>query len=370
MIHRFITPSILLLILVASNRVLGVIEVEYSSVEPSIQLAGKPMVFSCIVRNHDVDKVYLTIVSPNGLEFMRELIWVDSTGKYVNTSFFYETGNYSFFISIIDYRGVKITTQPSYFWVTKSLDDIDDDGIPNQWENLFHLNPLQPWDARFDYDRDGYTNLEEYQLGGNPWIRNPILIKVDVSTLAIYIMLAVLSAAISMRFRRETRFIVILITPVLILSILDILFTLGLIYYLIPAYILLLLLGLLLSHRIPYRDYVKLFEKTLQGELRHFKCRRCGGVFAIKESIRNGGKPLIMTCPNCGGIGWIPTIHSVTTGVIPAEKSGNISFICKVCGESLTIWSEGGEIHPQTKVYSCPFCGSMRLLRRVSKPYV
>ena len=46
--------------------------------------------------------------------------------------------------------------------------DSDGDGIPDYWEVLYGLNPLDPADALLDPDGDGITNLLEYYLGGNP----------------------------------------------------------------------------------------------------------------------------------------------------------------------------------------------------------
>lgn len=46
--------------------------------------------------------------------------------------------------------------------------DSDFDGLPDSWEVLHGLNPSNPADAATDPDNDGYTNLEEFQLGKNP----------------------------------------------------------------------------------------------------------------------------------------------------------------------------------------------------------
>jgi pectate lyase len=46
--------------------------------------------------------------------------------------------------------------------------DSDGDGMPNEWERRFGLNPLDPSDANLDRDHDGYTNIEEYLNGTDP----------------------------------------------------------------------------------------------------------------------------------------------------------------------------------------------------------
>jgi hypothetical protein len=56
-----------------------------------------------------------------------------------------------------------------------SPDDLDGDGIPNDWEIQYKLNPNDPKDAASDFDNDGLTAKQEYDLSvrlggdsGNP----------------------------------------------------------------------------------------------------------------------------------------------------------------------------------------------------------
>jgi hypothetical protein len=46
--------------------------------------------------------------------------------------------------------------------------DSDSDGMPDQWETFFGLNPASN-DASGDPDNDGLTNLQEFQKGGHPF---------------------------------------------------------------------------------------------------------------------------------------------------------------------------------------------------------
>jgi hypothetical protein len=46
--------------------------------------------------------------------------------------------------------------------------DRDNDGMPNEWEQLYGLNPDDPSDADIDSDNDGLTNVQEYRAGTNP----------------------------------------------------------------------------------------------------------------------------------------------------------------------------------------------------------
>ncbi|MDX2027560.1 MAG: thrombospondin type 3 repeat-containing protein [Alphaproteobacteria bacterium] len=46
--------------------------------------------------------------------------------------------------------------------------DSDGDGIPDEDELKFGLNPFDPNDAKSDLDRDGRNALQEYREGTNP----------------------------------------------------------------------------------------------------------------------------------------------------------------------------------------------------------
>lgn len=50
--------------------------------------------------------------------------------------------------------------------------DNDGDGMPNEWELQYGFDINDPSDANEDPDGDGLTNLEEYQLGTNPLLKD------------------------------------------------------------------------------------------------------------------------------------------------------------------------------------------------------
>jgi hypothetical protein len=47
-------------------------------------------------------------------------------------------------------------------------DDSDYDGMPDEWERYYGLNPGDPEDALLDRDGDGVSNLMEYRLNRDP----------------------------------------------------------------------------------------------------------------------------------------------------------------------------------------------------------
>ena len=50
----------------------------------------------------------------------------------------------------------------------KPILDTDGDGLPDDWEKRFGLNPNDPADASADLDGDEFTNLEEYEAKTDP----------------------------------------------------------------------------------------------------------------------------------------------------------------------------------------------------------
>jgi hypothetical protein len=58
-----------------------------------------------------------------------------------------------------------VTSQPAF--VTVQIDS-DGDGMPDDWEFTYGLNPFDPSDATQDSDGDGFSNRDEYIAGTNP----------------------------------------------------------------------------------------------------------------------------------------------------------------------------------------------------------
>jgi len=60
--------------------------------------------------------------------------------------------------------------------------DTDRDGMPDYWETQYGLNPDSAYDARWDLDNDGITNLKEYQECLDPAVTNSTTVLPPVDT--------------------------------------------------------------------------------------------------------------------------------------------------------------------------------------------
>lgn len=60
-------------------------------------------------------------------------------------------------------------------------EDLDEDGIADEWERQQGLDPTDPSDAARDLDGDGISNLEEFLVGTPPGPLEPVLIEVHVA---------------------------------------------------------------------------------------------------------------------------------------------------------------------------------------------
>jgi len=63
---------------------------------------------------------------------------------------------------------VSDCSDPVVVFLNGSAADIDGDGMPNEWEELYGLDPVDPADAVLDPDGDGLGNAGEYAAGSLP----------------------------------------------------------------------------------------------------------------------------------------------------------------------------------------------------------
>ena len=139
----------------------------------------------------------------------------------------------------------------------------------------------------------------------------------------------------------------------------------------LAAYMILIILSLVLLVVRPSKppeeitESIKEFEKMLHGKLYHFQCQNCKGIFAVKKSKRNNKKRVRLTCPDCGSIGVIPSKPKSIKSDIPPQKSLHVVFKCAQCEEKITMWAEGAELHQDVNIFSCPYCGKERTMKRI-----
>jgi len=142
--------------------------IKYFGAHPSVQEVGGVVEISCISSDlNGIKSVNTVIVFPDNHTETR-LLTHEQDGKYTYSKTFETLGKYIFRISSEDYTGNIGLTEDKEFWITTDLEDIDGDGIPNDWEKRYGFDPKNPNDAGYDKDGDGYTNLEEYKNGYDP----------------------------------------------------------------------------------------------------------------------------------------------------------------------------------------------------------
>ena len=138
----------------------------YVGADPMVQYPNESVEIYCIADdNIEIDYVEITIFTPDDDIIVDEM--VKENDRYVYKNVYEVLGKYDFSITVEDKAGIT-SNASKYFWITEDLDDIDNDGLPNEWEERYGLDPYNANDAKKDLDKDGITNKEEYELGSNP----------------------------------------------------------------------------------------------------------------------------------------------------------------------------------------------------------
>ncbi|MGF3555049.1 MAG: hypothetical protein ACQXXF_07280 [Thermoplasmatota archaeon] len=138
-----------------------------------------------------------------------------------------------------------------------------------------------------------------------------------------------------------------------------------LLFFLLLIFLLTVFIILKKKKEKSFINIIKEFEKSLTGELAHFKCPVCNGIFAIKKSKGDNKKTIKLTCPDCGKIGVIPPNPVFIEEEIPEKKSSKVNFRCSYCGEGITIWAEGTNLFENIQVFSCCFCGKTNTMNKL-----
>ena len=150
--------------------------ISYFGVYPSVQLKGNGVKISCITTDlSGVKSVKVTITYPDNHSETKKMVNSSNDEKYVFSQTYELLGKYIFYITSEDSLGNTKKTDNKEFWITNDINDTDNDGMPDWWEERYGLNPYDPTDAEQDNDGDGYTNVAEYKNGFNPLKSNSLL---------------------------------------------------------------------------------------------------------------------------------------------------------------------------------------------------
>lgn len=143
--------------------------ISFFGVTPLVQTPGDQVEIRCITTDFSgIHSVELTILFPDNRSEIHLMRTTPPDTKYVYTNDFDTIGNYIFSITVQDAKGNKKTTQEKTFWIARDPNDKDSDGMSDDWEIRYGLNPSDPTDAMMDMDNDGDSNLQEYRQGSNP----------------------------------------------------------------------------------------------------------------------------------------------------------------------------------------------------------
>ena len=142
--------------------------ISFYEADPNVQLIDENVEISCVVSdNIGLKTVKVSIIPPSGSSYEKTMEW-SPKGKYVYKSIYSTPGEYTFYIRAEDEAGNTKPSEYKTFWITSDLSDTDNDGIPDEWEENYNLDPKNPNDGKNDSDGDGLTNIEEYTAGNNP----------------------------------------------------------------------------------------------------------------------------------------------------------------------------------------------------------
>ncbi|MBU0496829.1 MAG: hypothetical protein KKC68_08315, partial [Candidatus Thermoplasmatota archaeon] len=185
--------------------------IEFTGIFPDIQLTNTDVTFICITYDlSGLSAININLLDPDGFSQTISMIKVAETNKYRAIEQFSTSGQYSFSITVKDQSNNAKTTDTKTFWITSDLNDTDDDGMPDRWEKRYGLDPFDPTDATQDLDKDGISNLEEYQKQTNPTIEPTFAqefslnLKNNAGYLATAILLTIIIITLSLyTFRRR-----------------------------------------------------------------------------------------------------------------------------------------------------------------------
>ncbi len=158
--------------------------------------------------------------------------------------------------------------------------------------------------------------------------------------------------------QKKLLFLLIILTAIttFILSLWDILYQNDWFASIMAAYGI-LFIGSILIFIIEKKIPTTKIEDTLKGDISHYKCPQCNYIFTLKKSKKNNHHSFAFVCPTCGTKGTISDHPTIVQEDIPDQKSMITTFICKRCGEWVSVWSQGKTTLKDLQIGTCPFCG-------------
>jgi len=137
--------------------------------------------------NVSISRVTNSIVLTWGPTCTNFAFGVFSTDQLTNNSQYQaRAGVWGSLSGTSQWTDIGVTNRQRFYKILRiqptSTSDWDGDGLPDEYELQYGLNPFSSSDATNDPDGDGYSNWDEFLMGSNPTNSNdPITVYVDVT---------------------------------------------------------------------------------------------------------------------------------------------------------------------------------------------
>ncbi len=149
----------------------------------SFILPSSRIIFNITTIDPTIEFLYNWDARPNQTSNLQNLTTLEilapsSVGQHVLTIYTYDNAGFwiqqRYVFTVIspeedlDNDGLTNAEELDKYFTNPVKEDTDDDGLLDEWEIKYSLNPLDPTDASEDSDGDGLINLAEHAINTNP----------------------------------------------------------------------------------------------------------------------------------------------------------------------------------------------------------
>ena len=126
-------------------------------------------------------------------------------------------------------------------------------------------------------------------------------------------------------------------------------------WYLLPAYVLLFVWGLVLL--FSRRRHLQEVAELAAMQRTYLECENCNSVFQFGQLRFGDRKRVGFTCPVCGDESALPTPGAIPVErVLPEANVTEVTYACGNCSEEIVVGAFG-QTPVETRFRACPHCG-------------